>query len=367
MSTLTEISHTESPLGRWPSGAMHALGFTAPGRIDVLEVDIPRPQPGHVLAEVSHVGICGTDVHLLSGHSAYVVGGSTSYPIRFGHEWAGRVVAVADDVDQTLLGTTVVGEPFLSCGQCRVCRGGHYQLCPHRHELGVRGELPGAAATYFAVPATNVAVVPPGVRPELALMAEPSVTVLHAYESGRVQPGERVAVVGTGAIGLIAVQVGVAMGCLVDTIGIDEAGLAAATAFGARAGLRPDEAEDDAYDVVIEASGAGAVAPMLTRVSAIGARILALGIPGRPVDGVDVAAFVSKGLSLVGVLGGVHLLPRALQLIAQGAIRPDLLLDEVLAVDAAEEAFARCGSGGRQRPKVVLDLRTLGARQAVAG
>lgn len=84
-----------------------------------------------------------------------------------------------------------------------------------------------------------------------------------------------------------------------------------------------------------------------------------IGIPGRPSDGVDLAAFVSKGLTLTGVLGGVHLLSRALQLIASGAIRPDLLIERVVPVSQAAEAFARCSAPGRDRPKLVLDMSTL--------
>lgn len=345
--------------GHWPVGVMKALVLEGPGKLGISEVAIPPPEPGHLLAQVSHVGICGTDVHLLSGHSAYVVGGLTTYPIRFGHEWAGRVIAAAEEVDAGLVGETVVGEPFLSCGQCRVCRAGRYNLCPNRFEMGVRGAVPGAAATYLSVPVNNIAVVPDGVPPHLALMAEPSVTVLHAYEAGEVQPGERVAVIGTGAIGLIAVQVGVSMGCEVDAIGVDPAGIDAALGFGARRGLLPDQTAADSYDVVIEASGAGAVGPLVTSLCDIGGRILAVGIPGRPVDGIDIAAFVSKGLSLTGVLGGVHLLPRALQLIAHGAIKPSELLDEILPVSSAAEAFERCAAPGRSHPKVVLDMSTL--------
>jgi threonine dehydrogenase-like Zn-dependent dehydrogenase len=68
---------------------------------------------------------------------------------------------------------------------------------------------------------------------------------------------------------------------------------------------------------------------------------------------------VSKGLSLTGVLGGVHLLARALQLIASGAIRPDLLIERVVPVSQAAEAFARCNAPGRDRPKLVMDMSTL--------
>lgn len=349
----------------WPSGTMRTLQFAGPGQLELADVCVPAAAPGHLLVKVAYVGICGTDVHLLSGHSAYVSGGLTKYPIRFGHEWAGTVIAVADGDDQPWLGQTVVGEPFLSCGHCRTCRSGRYNLCPNRAEMGVRGEVPGAGSEFLRVPASNVAVVPERVRPEHALLAEPSVTVLNSYETAQVQPGERVAVLGTGAIGLIAVQLGVSMGCAVDAVGIDEAGLRAARCFGARAAIHPDEAESDSYDVVLDATGAAVIGPLLTRIAAVGARIMEIGIPGEPVNGVDLAAFVSKGLTLKGVLGGVHLLPRALALIAAGAIRPDLLLEGAVPVSQAAAAFARCNAAGRDRPKIVLDMSTLGAAELV--
>ncbi|WP_424533398.1 zinc-dependent alcohol dehydrogenase [Sphaerisporangium viridialbum] len=350
-----------APNGDWPTGTMSALVFSAPGVLTVEGVPVPAPAEGQVLVRVQYLGICGTDVHLLDGTSAYVVGGLTSFPIRFGHEWAGEVVAAGPSAPSDLVGRRVVGEPFLSCGQCLTCRGGHYNLCPNRYELGVRGGVPGAAAHFLRIPAANVHVIPPEVETAHALLGEPLVTVLNAYERAAVQPGEVVAVLGTGTLGLLAVQVGAAMNCPVDVIGIDPEGLAAARECGARAVMTPDQAPGDAYPVVIEATGAASIGPLLTRIAGIAGRILQVGIPGRPVDGVDLAAFVSKGLQLSGVLGGVHLMPRALHMIATGAVRPAALIEQVLPVAEARHAFDRMREPGRPRPKLVVDLSDLRA------
>jgi 2-desacetyl-2-hydroxyethyl bacteriochlorophyllide A dehydrogenase len=352
--------------GSWPSGEMPAVVFRAPGVLTVEDVSIPGPAQGQILVRVQCVGICGTDVHLLDGTSAYIRGGLTEYPIRFGHEWGGEVVGVGASVPSDLIGKRVVGEPFLSCGHCLTCRGGHYNLCPNRYELGVRGDVPGAAARYLRVPAANTHVVPDGVETCHALLAEPSVTVLHAFEQGGVQPGEVVAVLGTGTLGLIALQIAVAMGCPVDVIGIDPRGLESARRLGARSAMAPDGAPNDAYAVVIEATGAASIGPLITRIAGIAGRVLQVGIPGRPVDGVDLAAFVSKGLRLSGVLGGVHLMPRALLLIAQGAIRPSQLIEEVIPVAEIERAFRRLHEPERARPKLVVDLSDLRSSSAAS-
>lgn len=346
-------------VGNWPTGKMPAIVFRSPGVLAVEDVPIPGPEQGQILVRVECVGICGTDVHLLDGTSAYVLRGLTDYPVRFGHEWGGEVIAVGASVSPDLIGKRAVGEPFLSCGQCLTCRGGHYNLCPNRYELGVRGDVPGAAARYLRVPAANTHLVPEGVETSHALLAEPSVTVLHAFEQGAVQPGELVAVLGTGTLGLLSVQVGVAMGCVVDVIGIDSHGLETARLFGARSAMTPEEAPDDAYAVVIEATGSASIGPLMSRIAGIAGRVLQVGIPGRPVDGVDLAAFVSKGLRLSGVLGGVHLMPRALRLISQGVIRPGELIEEIVPVAAIDRAFRRMREPGRPRPKLLVDLSEL--------
>jgi threonine dehydrogenase-like Zn-dependent dehydrogenase len=120
--------------------------------------------------------------------------------------------------------------------------------------------------------------------------------------------------------------------------------------------LAPDAAPADSYQVVLEATGARTIGPLLSRIAGVAGRVLQVGIPGGPVDGIDLAAFVGKGLQLTGVLGGVHLMPRALRLIARGAIRPDELLEEVVPVAEIDRAFRRMHETARARPKLVLDM-----------
>jgi threonine dehydrogenase-like Zn-dependent dehydrogenase len=340
---------------------MQALVFASPGVIASREEPIPPPRPGRVLARVEHLGICGTDVHLLRGTSDYFRLGLTSYPVRFGHEWVGTVVAVADDVINVAPGDRVVGEPMVGCGQCQVCRAGGFNLCPDRDELGVRGAAPGAAAEYFSVPWGNVHRVPPDVPATHAVLGEPTVTVLHTFDTANVQPGERIAVVGAGTLGLIAVQLGSSMACPVDVIARSPSGRAAARAVGARATYTFDEAPDDAFDVVLEMSGSPDVGPLLPRVAAVSGRLLQVGIPPGGVNGFDLTAFVVKGLTLTGVLAGVQYMPRALELIRSGAVRADALIDRALPVGRIDEALRLVAEGGRPKPKILIDMADLPA------
>jgi len=337
---------------------MPALEFTGASTLSWVIADIPVADSMSVLVEVENIGICGTDLHLFTGSSAYIRTGMTRYPFVPGHEFAGRVVAVGDAVTTAEVGDRVVGEPFLPCGSCRTCRSGSINLCPNRAEQGVRGNVPGAAAQFVRVPVGNVVVVPDSVPSEYALLAEPSVTVLHCLDATGVQPGERVAVIGSGTLGIIATQVLSHAGMHVETIGIDS-GLTLALEAGARRILHPDEAPNDSYDVVIEASGAPTALALALRIAGIGGRVAQAGIPGRESSGVDAALLVTKGITVFGVLGGTAYLARAVQLIADGIIDPSIIVGPIRPWHDAVGALTDMAAGGLAQPKIVLDLTGL--------
>ncbi|WP_368498395.1 zinc-binding dehydrogenase [Herbiconiux sp. A18JL235] len=356
------VEHDEP--ARWPTGEMAGLQFVAAGRAEWMRVPVPGERTGHVLVEVERLGICGTDEHLHSGHSAYIRSGLTTYPFQPGHEFVGRVVAVAPGVRSVAVGDRVVGEPFLPCLACPVCRSGAINLCPNRAEQGVRGNVPGAAARYVRTPAANLAVVPEGVGPDAAVLAEPSVTALGALEAIRVMPGDEVAVIGTGTIGLLVVQIASALGARVTAVGIDEHGLARAEECGAVAIARPEEAPSDRFDATVEASGATPALLTASRITGPGGRIAQVGIPGGADVPVDGSSIVAKGLTITGVLGGVAHLSRAVGLIAAGVIRPELLIRHVIGWEDAPDAFGV--PAGDAKPKVLVDLSALARDDAAA-
>ncbi|MBO1901527.1 alcohol dehydrogenase catalytic domain-containing protein [Leucobacter weissii] len=342
-------------MSAWLSGTMRAFEFSGPNELTWVEAEIPAAGPSYALVRVEALGICGTDVHLFTGSSSYLRLGLTEYPFRPGHEFCGEVVAVGDDVRGIGIGDRVVGQPFLPCKICRVCMSGRMNLCPNRGEQGVRGTEPGAAAQYVRVPAENLAVVPRSLVPAEALLAESSVTALSSVVKGGVEPGKRVAVIGSGTIGLLATQLAAGMGAVVDTIGIDD-GLRLAVECGASSVFHPDEAPFDAYDVVIEAAGAPGSLGLALRLAGPGGTITQTSIPGSASTDVQASLMVAKGLTIVSVLGGIEHLQSAVDLIARGVIVPRRLIDSVREWSGAEQAFADLMAGGLARPKIVLSV-----------
>ena len=337
----------------WPSGKMKAFEFSAQNELSWVEAEIPEAGPQYALVRVEALGICGTDVHLFTGSASYIQQGVTVYPFRPGHEFCGEVVAVGEKVTGIQVGDRVVGQPFLPCKVCAICMRGQMNLCPNRGEQGVRGAEPGAAAQYVRIPAENLAIVPQSVDPAEALLAESSVTVLSSVVKGGVEPGKRVAVIGSGTIGLLATQVAAHMGAVVDTIGIDD-GLRLATECGASATYSPDDAPLDTYDVVIEAAGAPSSLGLALRIAGPGGTITQTSIPGAVSTEIDAAVMVAKGLTIVSVLGGIQYLQAAVDLIARGVIVPRLLIESVRDWSEAERTFSDLMAGGLARPKVVL-------------
>ncbi|HEY2575172.1 MAG TPA: alcohol dehydrogenase catalytic domain-containing protein, partial [Streptosporangiaceae bacterium] len=134
---------------------MRAYVLTGPEEGSVQEVPAPRPAAGEVVVDVERVGVCGTDVEFFTGEMAYLQQGHARYPIRLGHEWAGRVSALGDGVAQSWAGRRVTGDTMLGDGVCRRCQRGHQHVCEHRQEVGIRGGRPGALAEQLAVPASS--------------------------------------------------------------------------------------------------------------------------------------------------------------------------------------------------------------------
>jgi len=177
---------------------MKAAVYRGDRRVEV--ADWPRPEvgPTDVLLEISHCGICGSDIHfVLEGWSA---------PNRVhGHEFTGTVAAVGTDVTRWRVGDQVVGGPSVRCGTCEYCRAGRPNLCTGRGAVGEGGDFQGAFADYMRVPESELLRLPDGVSLRHAALAEPLAVALHGITRAQVQPGQRVLVAGGGPIGALSI------------------------------------------------------------------------------------------------------------------------------------------------------------------
>src|SRR5919206_3401026 len=192
---------------------MQAVTFQAPGEVRVEE----RPEPELLAADdavvqIEATGICGSDLHIYHGRVQIEPG------FTIGHEFVGTVTAAGEAVTEVSEGDRVLGCYCTACGNCFFCRRGDYHKCDHGRVFGhgaTLGSLQGAQAESVLVPNANLTLrrVPEGMSDEVALFAGDVMgTGYHAVDSTGVKPGDTVAVLGLGPVGLCAVQVAKAAG-----------------------------------------------------------------------------------------------------------------------------------------------------------
>jgi threonine dehydrogenase-like Zn-dependent dehydrogenase len=325
---------------------MTAMAITAPGQLDRITLPMPEPSEGELLIRPRYVGLCGTDLELLHGTASYFRDGRARYPHVFGHEWWGHVVGDTD---------AVIGHTVVSCGSCPRCGQGRRQLCQRMTEVGLY-DRQGAAAQYIRMPEHAVTRIPAHVAEPSTVLVEPAVTVVEALTRAGCGPDDRVAVVGTGTIGLLAVQLAAAGGAVVDAIGIDEAGLKLAARLGAAATWFTDEAPAAGYSLVVEASGAVSAFRDCLRLVEDGGRVAVVGVANGPVDDVIPGQIALRGITVHGIRHGLDHYERTVGLFADRALDARALVAEIVPVTAAARAFELLARGRSGAPKVILDL-----------
>lgn len=180
---------------------MKAAYLTAPERIEVLDAPAPaRRQPTDVLVRIDAVGVCGSDLHYY--HAGGIGEQVVAYPWVMGHECAGTVLEAPAGVPGPRVGDRVAIDPLIACGQCDQCLSGRRHTCRRQKFLGCPGQTPGALAEQMVLPAECCFPVPPAMTAAEAVLAEPFSIGLYAVRLAALKPGARVAVLGSGPIGL---------------------------------------------------------------------------------------------------------------------------------------------------------------------
>jgi 2-desacetyl-2-hydroxyethyl bacteriochlorophyllide A dehydrogenase len=246
---------------------MRALRWAGPDAMTAGEADEPAAAAGEVVVTVHRVGICGSDVTAYRGKMGIARPGDVR-----GHEFAGVVTAVADDVDPGWLGRRVAVNAQVTCGECWACRNGTDNICPQLQIIGVHRS--GAFAERVAVPARNLVAVADTVTAELAATAEPLAQACHDVQLVLATRPRSVLVIGAGSIGNLVVQAARLLGIPEITVvepHPDRRAAAADAGAGTTVGSTDDAAAvaaarpEGGFDVVFDVVGVAA-----TRTAAVG-------------------------------------------------------------------------------------------------
>ena len=273
-------------------------------------VDRPEPQPGHgeVKIRVLRAGICGTDLHIAAWDDW--AAGAVNAPLIVGHEFAGEVVEVGDQVRDVRVGDQVSGEGHIVCGTCRNCRAGRRHLCIRTKSVGVNRD--GAFADYVVLPESNVWVHHPPVDLDLAAVFDPFGNAVHTALSFPLV-GEDVLITGAGPIGLMAAAVCRHVGArfvvitdvsaprleLAKRMGVD---LAVDVSEQRVAAAQRELSMVEGFDIGLEMSGHPAALPEMLENMNHGGRIAVLGLPSAPIE-IDWGKIVTHMITVKGIYG----------------------------------------------------------------
>lgn len=258
---------------------MKAVRWHARGDVRLDDLDVPEPRLGEVLIRVEAAAICATDMEEVKRGpinvpvSPHPTSGRVA-PITLGHEVFG-VVEEAGPRSSVPVGSRVAPWPLDPCGRCRDCLSGHANRCPYLVALGMSAD--GGMADFMVVDADRCAPLPSDVELERAVLVEPFAVALHAMHQVDVE-GARVAVVGTGSLGLCLVEAATFAGAA-ETFAFDPSDVCRdlARAAGATEALPVERAGECDAEVVFEAAGTGSALGVSLAAVRRGGQVVVLG------------------------------------------------------------------------------------------
>ncbi|MFB9236933.1 zinc-dependent alcohol dehydrogenase family protein [Plantactinospora siamensis] len=327
---------------------MKALVYGGPGQRSWAEVPDPAiVDPTDAIIRVDTVTICGTDLHILGGDVPTVAPGRV-----LGHEAVGTVTAVGPAVTTVAPGDRVLASCISACGRCRYCREGSYGQCRGGGGWILGHLVNGVQAEYARIPFADLStyLLPAGVSDEAAVLLADILPT--SYEvgvlNGRVRPGDTVAVVGTGPIGLAAIRTA-RLFSPGHIVAIDRADsrLEAAKRAGADLTLKPDQDPLAAIgrltgglgaDVVIEAVGTPASFELCATLIRPGGHLANIGVHGKPAT-LHLEDLWIRNVTITTGLVDTSSTPTLLRMLAGGQLEVGDLITHRFPLDAMAEAY----------------------------
>lgn len=332
-------------------------------RIDELP-DPPGPGPGEALVEVTAVGICGSDIHYWE--QGGIGDARILHPLIMGHEPAGVVVSVGDNVTHLRRGQRVAIDPAVPCGYCEWCAAGHPNLCPNVAFFG-SPPVDGALRERLIHPAECLHPLPDDLTAIDGALCETLGVGLHAVDLSHIHPGQSVAILGSGTVGLMTLQVARCAGASpIFVADLIEHRLNVALSLGA--------------DHVIDATGTDPVAAVLSvtdgrgvdaafdcatsnetpgqccELVKIGGRVVLCGIPDADAFCLSHATARRKGLTIKFARRMKHVYPRAIHLAERGMVQLDALATHRFAIEDSARAFALAAARSDGVVKAVVEF-----------
>lgn len=336
--------------------------MTAVEKIEAGEAPMPKLGADDVLIQVKSVGICGSDLHYY--RSGAIGDFKVEFPFVLGHEAAGIVAEVGENVSMLKKGDRVCMEPGIPCMKCEECLTGHYNLC-RDVRFWATPPYDGVLSEYVSHPAAFTFKIPNNMSFTEGALVEPLAIGLHACNMGGVKLGQSVAIVGAGCIGLVTLLAAKAYGATQIIVGdVLDKRLEKARELGA---IAINTKEEDfaarvmeltggrGADVCIDCAGFSATVDSCLSAAKPAGMVIIVGLGQDRVDGFNTSIMSTKELTVKSIFRYRNLFPTAINAIADGRIDVNTIVSHRFSFEDTIQAFATCHQDIRNVVKGVIE------------
>jgi len=341
---------------------MKAALWDSINHISIVEKPMPVADEGHVVVKVKAVGVCATDVHMITGKISLA-----TPPHVLGHEIAGVVEEIGSGVNGWKKGDRVVIDTIISCGRCKACKSGRKELCPDKQEIGYT-PYDGGYAEYVRVPAQCLVHLPEEIPFRDAAIMESVACPFGAVLRVGIKPGSTVLIQGAGPAGLAFLQAAKISGAgkiIMSARG--ENRLELSKKFGADYTI--DAKREDVLsrvmeltngegcDYVLEASGSEAAIMLSFDACKVGGDILCYGIPDEKAQMIfPIMKVIMKQIRLHGILEYCAGWDTLVSLVANGKINIHDMVTHTFALEDLAKAVELVTSKEKTLIKSVIEM-----------
>ena len=331
-------------------------------KLEVGEAPMPKPGPDDVTIKIQSVGVCGSDLHYYRSGSIgdFVV----KYPFILGHEAAGVVFEVGENVTTLKKGDRVCMEPGVPCMKCEECLSGHYNLCKDVR-FWATPPYDGVLSEYVSHPAAFTFKIPDNMSFTEGALVEPLAIGLHACNQGGVKLGQTVVVMGAGCIGLVSLLAAKAYGATQVIVGdvIDKRLEKAAELGAIPVNTKTDDivarvmalTNGHGADVCIDCAGFSSTVDACLSAAKPAGTVIIVGLGEDRVNGFNTSAMSTKELTVKSIFRYRNLYPTAINAIADGRIDVESIVSHRFKFDDTIDAFATCHRDIRNVVKGVIE------------
>lgn len=337
---------------------MKAVIIKEPGKIEVIEKEMPVKKDGEALLKVKYCGICGADVASYTGNQPF-----TTYPRIPGHEFSAEIVEIPENEKGLKKGDTVTCNPYFNCGECYACKRGIVNACYDNQTMGVQRD--GSFQEYITMPVERIIDGKGLSAKELALI-EPFSISCHALSRCEIREGAKLLIMGAGPIGLFALLKAKSMGAEVMIADVLDSRLQLAAEYGADKTVNVKEknlheeslsfTDGNGFDVCVEACGAPETFLSCIDEASHGANIILIGNGKRETTFVH-SIILKKELNIYGSRNAFTKdFEELIDLVSSGKVNVLKMISGVYDKEDAAEAFEKLKNNDGSINKLLISF-----------